>query len=152
MSIRSEPGQQVRGETRATQPLHRLAKTIRSKNAGPFRLTLDILFKERAVYEQVKRRLAATVERLRREEAAAQRAQLLAAEAKFDSLASRVHPHFLFNALHTVLVTLRVQETLKGAHRLVVDGAGAVELAMSAEASTGFLSWVESAPPGLHRG
>jgi hypothetical protein len=31
-----------------------VAQVVRSKNAGPFRLTLDILFKERAVYEQVK--------------------------------------------------------------------------------------------------
>jgi len=32
------------------------------------------------------------------------------------------------------------------------DDAGPVELAMSGEASTGFLSWVESAPPGPARG
>jgi hypothetical protein len=30
------------------------AEVIRSKNAGPFRLTLDILFKDQAVYERVK--------------------------------------------------------------------------------------------------
>ena len=30
------------------------------------------------------------------------------------------------------------------------DGSGAVELAMSSQAATGFLSWLESAPPGVH--
>jgi hypothetical protein len=34
--------------------IREVAQVVRSKNAGPFRLTLDILFKERAVYEQVK--------------------------------------------------------------------------------------------------
>ena len=35
--------------------LYDAAAIVRSKNAGPFRLTLDILFKDRVVYEQVKR-------------------------------------------------------------------------------------------------
>jgi len=35
-------------------PVTAVAAYIRSKNAGPFRLTLDILFKDRAVYEHVK--------------------------------------------------------------------------------------------------
>ena len=34
--------------------IREVAQVVRSKNAGPFRLTLDILFKDRAVYEQVK--------------------------------------------------------------------------------------------------
>lgn len=38
-----------------TVPLHRLAKTIRSKNAGPFFYTFDIIFDDRATYERVKR-------------------------------------------------------------------------------------------------
>jgi Domain of unknown function (DUF4387) len=38
-----------------TVNIREVAEVVRSKNAGPFRLTLDILFKERAVYEQVKR-------------------------------------------------------------------------------------------------
>jgi hypothetical protein len=38
-----------------TVNIREVAQVVRSKNAGPFRLTLDILFKERAVYEQVKR-------------------------------------------------------------------------------------------------
>lgn len=35
-------------------PVTAVAEYIRSKNAGPFRLTLDILFKSRAVYEHVR--------------------------------------------------------------------------------------------------
>jgi hypothetical protein len=35
--------------------LHELAKTIRSKNAGVNKITFDIIFRERAVYERVKR-------------------------------------------------------------------------------------------------
>ncbi|WP_022665590.1 DUF4387 domain-containing protein [Desulfospira joergensenii] len=31
-----------------------MARVIRSKNAGPFLLTLDILFKERTLYEEFK--------------------------------------------------------------------------------------------------
>ena len=38
-----------------TVNIREVAQVVRSKNAGPFRLTLDILFKEREVYEQVKR-------------------------------------------------------------------------------------------------
>ena len=33
-----------------TQPLHEVADVIRSKNAGPFELTLDIIFKDHAVF------------------------------------------------------------------------------------------------------
>ena len=38
-----------------TQKLHELAKTIRSKNAGVNKITFDIIFREAAVYERVKR-------------------------------------------------------------------------------------------------
>ncbi|UFN50861.1 DUF4387 domain-containing protein [Roseomonas sp. OT10] len=36
-------------------PLHALASLIRSKNAGPFVLTFDIMFDTPAAYERVKR-------------------------------------------------------------------------------------------------
>ena len=36
-------------------PLDSLAKVIRSKNAGPFELTFDIMFDDAAVYERVKK-------------------------------------------------------------------------------------------------
>ena len=38
-----------------THKLHELAKTIRSKNAGVNKITFDIIFRELAVYERVKR-------------------------------------------------------------------------------------------------
>lgn len=38
-----------------TRPLHELAKTIRSKNAGVDRITFDILFDDRDSFELVKR-------------------------------------------------------------------------------------------------
>lgn len=36
-----------------TRKLHEVARLIRSKNAGPFWLTFDIMFDEPAVYRQV---------------------------------------------------------------------------------------------------
>lgn len=38
-----------------TRPLHELAKTIRSKNAGVDRITFDVIFDDRDAYELVKR-------------------------------------------------------------------------------------------------
>ncbi len=35
-------------------PITEAAAVVRSKNAGPYELTLDILFKEQAVYDQLK--------------------------------------------------------------------------------------------------
>lgn len=34
-------------------PLVEIAEVIRSKNSGPFELTFDLIFKDRAVYEKV---------------------------------------------------------------------------------------------------
>lgn len=42
--------------------LAKLAKLIRSKNAGPFELTIDIMFGDVATYERVKRSGALTRE------------------------------------------------------------------------------------------
>lgn len=36
-------------------PISDLALVVRSKNAGPFELTFDIIFKDREAYEQVKK-------------------------------------------------------------------------------------------------
>jgi hypothetical protein len=52
VTIRSEPSRQSRLNT-PTQPLHRLAKTIRSKNAGAHYYTFDIIFEDRERYEKV---------------------------------------------------------------------------------------------------
>jgi hypothetical protein len=46
----------------STQPLHQLAKTIRSKNAGVNKITFDIIFRDLATYERVKRSRALTRE------------------------------------------------------------------------------------------
>lgn len=39
-------------------------EVIRSKNAGPFRLTLDLLFKDHSVYQRVKQSGQLTAERI----------------------------------------------------------------------------------------
>lgn len=46
------------------QTLERIAKVIRSKNAGPYYLTLDVLFGDRASYERVARAEAITAEKI----------------------------------------------------------------------------------------
>jgi hypothetical protein len=38
----------------ATIPLSDLAKTIRSKNAGPDRITFDVIFRDRETYDRVR--------------------------------------------------------------------------------------------------
>ena len=49
-----------------TTPLKDLAKTIRSKNAGVNKITFDIIFRERAAYERVKKSGALTRETMAR--------------------------------------------------------------------------------------
>ena len=36
-------------------PLREIAKVVRSKNAGPFEITLDIIFKDRADFDAVRK-------------------------------------------------------------------------------------------------
>src|SRR5678816_1978700 len=57
--------------------LAELARLIRSKNAGPFELTFDIMFDDAATYERVKRSGAVS------REAVAARYNLPASEVKF---------------------------------------------------------------------
>lgn len=47
-------------------PLRELAQVIRSKNAGPFELTLDIIFDRKAAYEEVRKSGELTAEKLAR--------------------------------------------------------------------------------------
>ena len=47
-------------------PLRELAQVIRSKNAGPFELTFDIIFDRKSAYEEVKASGALTAEKLAR--------------------------------------------------------------------------------------
>ena len=49
-----------------TQPLHRLAKTIRSKNAGANHFTLDIIFDDFGTYERVRETDVITRDLIRR--------------------------------------------------------------------------------------
>jgi hypothetical protein len=49
-----------------TKRLSELAKTIRSKNAGTDKITFDIIFREREVYEMVKRSQVLTRARMAR--------------------------------------------------------------------------------------
>ena len=48
----------------ATTKLKDLAKVIRSKNAGPFELTFDVMFDQPTIYERVRRSGIVTRERL----------------------------------------------------------------------------------------
>jgi hypothetical protein len=48
----------------AAIPLRELAQVIRSKNAGPFELTFDILFDRKPAYEEVKKSGQLTPEKL----------------------------------------------------------------------------------------
>lgn len=50
-----------------TVPLSDLARVIRSKNAGPFELTFDVLFDRREAYEAVKRSGAIARDRVARQ-------------------------------------------------------------------------------------
>lgn len=53
MTIATERAQPADDHTRLTVPLHRLAKTIRSKNAGAHHYTFDIMFHDRERFERV---------------------------------------------------------------------------------------------------
>ena len=52
------------GGSTSTVNIREVAQVVRSKNAGPFRLTVDILFKQRSVYERVKRSGLLTAEKI----------------------------------------------------------------------------------------
>lgn len=47
-------------------PLRELAHVIRSKNAGPFEVTFDVIFDRKSAYEEVKASGALTAEKLAR--------------------------------------------------------------------------------------
>jgi len=46
--------------------LHELARLIRSKNAGPFELTIDVMFESREAYERVVKSGMLSTERMAR--------------------------------------------------------------------------------------
>ena len=53
-----------------------------------------------------------TRNRLHEKETLVARAETLAAEARLDAIRSRLNPHFLFNALHTLAALVRFQPTM----------------------------------------
>jgi signal transduction histidine kinase len=53
-----------------------------------------------------------TRNRLHEKETLAARAEALAAEARLDAIRSRLNPHFLFNALHTLAALVKFQPTI----------------------------------------
>ena len=59
------------------------------------------------VFASLRTRLEATTLELRTRELEKQRAEKLAADARLASLESRIHPHFLFNALNSVSALIR---------------------------------------------
>jgi sensor histidine kinase YesM len=64
------------------------------------------------VYYQNRHRLEETTLALRTRELEKERAEKLASEARLQSLESRIHPHFLFNALNSVSALIREQPEL----------------------------------------
>jgi len=83
-----------------------------------------------AVYESMRGRLDATRERLRARELEIERAQRLAADARLASLESRLHPHFLFNAL--AAIAGQVRESPDRAERLLVEFADLLRASLDA--------------------
>jgi sensor histidine kinase YesM len=74
--------------------------------------------------ERMKARVQATTLQLRTQQLERERASKLAAEARFDSLQSRLQPHFLFNTINSILALLpedpgRAAEMLERLARLL---------------------------------
>jgi sensor histidine kinase YesM len=64
------------------------------------------------VHAMSRERVRVAEEKLHEKEAAEERAQKLAAEARLSSLESRIHPHFLFNALNSISSLVAVNPAL----------------------------------------
>lgn len=64
------------------------------------------------VHAMSRERVRVAEEKLHEKEAAEERAQKLAAEARLSSLESRIHPHFLFNALNSISSLIAVNPAL----------------------------------------
>jgi LytS/YehU family sensor histidine kinase len=73
------------------------------------------------LYETTRARLADARETLRARELEMERAQRLTADARLASLESRLHPHFLFNAI--AAITAEVREAPDRAERLLIEFA-----------------------------
>jgi two-component system, LytTR family, sensor histidine kinase AlgZ len=73
------------------------------------------------LYETTRSRLAATRESLKTRELEMERAQRMTADARLASLESRLHPHFLFNAI--AAIAAEVREAPDRAERLLIEFA-----------------------------
>jgi len=82
------------------------------------------------VYERMRGRLHAARESLRARELEIERAHRLAADARLASLESRLHPHFLFNAL--AAIAGQVREAPDRAERLLVEFADLLRASLDA--------------------
>ncbi|PYM91811.1 MAG: hypothetical protein DME04_17850 [Candidatus Rokuibacteriota bacterium] len=74
-----------------------------------------------SIHERTRARLDEARERLRARELEAERAQRLAADARLASLESRLHPHFLFNAI--AAISGEIREAPERAERLLGEFA-----------------------------
>ena len=83
-----------------------------------------------AVYETMRARLDEAREGLRARELEVERAQRLATDARLASLESRLHPHFLFNAL--AAIAGQVREAPERAERLLVEFADLLRASLDA--------------------
>ena len=83
-----------------------------------------------AVYESTRARLQETREQLRARELEIERAHRLATDARLASLESRLHPHFLFNAL--AAIAGQVREAPERAERLLVEFADLLRASLDA--------------------
>jgi len=83
-----------------------------------------------AVYERMRGRLLTARESLRVRELEIERAHRLAADARLASLESRLHPHFLFNAL--AAIAGQVREAPDRAERLLVEFADLLRASLDA--------------------
>jgi len=83
-----------------------------------------------AVHESTRARLDETSERLRARELEIERAHRLATDARLSSLESRLHPHFLFNAL--AAIGGQVREAPERAERLLVEFADLLRASLDA--------------------
>jgi sensor histidine kinase YesM len=83
-----------------------------------------------AVYESMRARLDEAREGLRARELEIERAHRLATDARLASLESRLHPHFLFNAL--AAIAGQVREAPERAERLLVEFADLLRASLDA--------------------
>jgi sensor histidine kinase YesM len=83
-----------------------------------------------AVYESMRARLDQARESLRARELEVERAHRLATDARLASLESRLHPHFLFNAL--AAIAGQVREAPERAERLLVEFADLLRASLDA--------------------